>query len=138
MVKRIEQRLEIWNIFHEKEILAGKQRPLVVTAKVDNGSIYTVLPLAVAKKLGLLVSRKVRVRFADNRREWRDLAKGLCIRIPGLRDREITTDAIIEPRRKTVLLGCEELERMDMLADHRAGVLRPRPGTEKGITAEID
>ncbi|MBI4701170.1 MAG: hypothetical protein HY744_08435 [Deltaproteobacteria bacterium] len=138
MARRIEQTLELWNFLHEREIRSGKRRPMTVTAKVDSGSTYTVLPKRIAEELELVSGGTVSVRYADQRGARLRLVQGLKVRIPGLPGREITTDAVVEPHRTTVLLGCEEMERMDLVADHRAGVLRPRPGTEKGITAEID
>ncbi|MBI3099201.1 MAG: hypothetical protein HYY93_13320 [Planctomycetes bacterium] len=138
MAKKIEQEIELWNLFHEREVKAGRRRPLRVIAKVDNGSSFTVLPATVAAQLRLISGGPVWVRYADERRARKEKVQGLKLRIPGLPDREITTDALVEPKRTTVLLGCEELERLDMVADHKAGVLRPRPGTEKGITAEIE
>ncbi|MBI4615839.1 MAG: hypothetical protein HY720_19635 [Planctomycetes bacterium] len=109
-----------------------------VRAKVDNGSMYTVLPKELADSLALLPTGRRWVRFADGRRAKRVLVCGLRVRVPGLPDRLITTDALVEPGRHTVLLGCEEMERMELIADHKASVLRPRPGTEKGILAVVD
>ena len=138
MAKKIEQVLELWNVVHEAEVMAGKRMAVSVVAKVDNGSTYTVLPKRIADGLHLLPRGKVWVRYADGRRAQRAMVGGLCIRIPGMRGRLVTTDALVEPGRDSVLFGCEEMERMDLIADHRAGVLRPRPGTEKGITAEVE
>ena len=138
MAKKIEQDVELWNVVNEGDVKSGKQEPLLLKAKVDNGSVFTVLPQRIADQLDLVDGGKVWVRYADERRARRRKVKGLCIRIPGIPDREITTDALVEPKRKQVLLGCEELERLDLIADHKAGVLRPSPGTEKGITFSID
>jgi|GEM_PF-5526652 len=138
MAKRIEQLIELWNLSDEREVRAGKRAPLRVIAKADSGSTYTVIPKAIAEDLRLLPTDHVSVRYADGRRGRRALVSGLRIRVPGLPGRLLTTDALVEPGRDSVLLGCEEMERLDLLADHRAGVLRPRPGTEKGITAEVE
>lgn len=138
MAKKIEQTIDLWNVLHEVEVRAGKRKAVTVVAKVDNGSTYTVLPKRLSDELHLLPRGKVWVRYADGRRALRAMVGGLCIRISGMRGRLITTDALVEPARDSVLLGCEEMERMDLIADHRAGVLRPRPGTEKGITAEVE
>lgn len=138
MAKKIEQVLELWNVVHSPEVHRGRRKPIRIVAKVDNGSTYTVIPQSLAEELGLGTVDHVWVRYADTRRARRRLVEGLKIRVPGLPGREITTDALVEPKRTTVLLGCEEMERMDLIADHRAGVLKPRPGTEKGITAEVE
>lgn len=138
VAKRIEQTLELWNILHEREVKAGRRKPQIVAAKVDNGSTSTVIPEALAEKLGLMPLDWVWVRNADERKSRRRRVQGLKIRVPGIPGREITTDALVEPKRTTVLLGCEELERMDLVAIHKTGVLAPRPGTEKGITAEVE
>ncbi len=138
MAKRIEQTIELWNIADERDVRARKRPPMRVIAKADSGSMYTVIPKGLAEDLGLLPTDHIWVRYADGRRARRALVSGLRIRVPGMPGRLLTTDALVEPGRDSVLLGCEEMERMDLLADHRAGVLRPRPGTEKGIVAEID
>lgn len=138
MAKEITQELELWNFLYEREVQSGKRAPMRVRAKVDNGSMYTVLPKNIADSLALVPRGRRWVRFADGRRARRVLVSGLCIRVPGLPDRVLTTDALVEPGRDTILFGCEEMERMDLIADHRAGALRPRPGTEKGITAVVD
>lgn len=138
MAKTIEQDLELWNIVHEGDVLSGRRSPMRVRAKADNGSTYTVLPKSTADALDLVRGGQVWVRYADGRRVRRGTVCGLRIRIPGLPGRLITTDALVEPGRRTVLLGCEEMERMDLIADHRAGPIRARPGTEKGITAEVE
>jgi hypothetical protein len=128
MAKKIEQTIQLWNLLHE-----GNRKPITVVAKADNGSTYTVLPRSLADELALMPRGAVSVRRARRPR-----VTGLCIRVPGIPGRLIVTDALVEPKRTTVLLGCEEMERMDLIADHRAGVLRPRPGTEKGITAVVE
>lgn len=130
--KETQQDLDLWNFLDEREVQSGKRIPMRVRAKAENGSMYTVIPKRIADSLALLPTGRVWVRFADGRRSPRVLVSGLRVRVPGLPGRVLTTDALVEPGRDTVLLGCEVMERMDLIADHRTGVLRPRPGAEGG------
>lgn len=137
-MKQIWEEAELWNVVDGDEIAAGRKAPVRVAIKVDNGSTEVVIPEALANQLALRRFAKKRVvRFADGRTAEKEVAVGLWLRLPRL-DREWMGFAVIEPGRETVLLSCEAMESMDVIADHREGILKVRPGTESGQIGIIE
>jgi predicted aspartyl protease len=94
-----------------------------ITGVVDSGAAMLVLPQAVAKRLGLPLGDKIKVRYADGRRAERREAEGAHIKLQG---RGATFDAIIEPKRKNAQIGAIVLERLDLLVDCQRQRLVPR------------
>ena len=90
---------------------------------VDSGATKLVLPHAVVKRLGLPSGDKVKVRYADGRQAQREGAEGVYVQLLG---RHGTFTAIVEPRRKTALVGAIVLEDLDLLVDCAAQRLVPR------------
>jgi predicted aspartyl protease len=100
---------------------------------VDSGATKLVLPEAVVKRLGLPPGDSVKVRYADGRQAKRAGAEGVYVQLLG---RHGTFSAIVEPKRKTALVGAIVLEDLDLLADCGAGRLIPRDPS--GATFEIE
>lgn len=110
-----------------------KIRRITIPAVVDTGAARFVLPAGVAQQLGLPVTGQCTVRYADQRREMRDIVKDAHVQYGG---RGSVFDAILEPDRTDALLGAIVLESLDMLVDCVGQRLIPRESER--IFAEID
>ncbi|MBI1917138.1 MAG: clan AA aspartic protease [Planctomycetes bacterium] len=98
-------------------------RRQMIHGVVDSGAARFVLPGAVVKQLGLAITGKVRVRYADGRRATRPAAQGAYVKIL---DRDSTFTAVVEPKRETALIGAIVLEDLDLLVDCQQQRLVPR------------
>src|SRR5438132_6125843 len=83
-------------------ISADKIRRLTLKGVADSGATRFVLPEKIVKQLGLTISEKVKVLYADGRGATRPVALGAEVTILGRKD---TFSAIVEPGRKTALIG---------------------------------
>jgi len=77
----------------------------------------------VVKQLGLRATRKVRVRYADDRTTMRQEVAGAYIKLLG---RDDTFSAVVEPKRREALIGAIVLEALDLLVDCSGQCLVPR------------
>jgi len=112
---------------------ADRVRRETIRGVVDSGATKLVLPEEVVKRLGLPPGDSVKVRYADGRHAKRAGAEGVYVQLLG---RHGTFSAIVEPKRKTVLVGAIVLEDLDLLVDCGAQRLVPRdPG---GATFDIE
>jgi predicted aspartyl protease len=100
-----------------------KVRRLKISGVVDPGATGLVLPGKVAQQLGLPVIRKVKVRYANNSTARRDTVTDAYVRLQG-RDGVFT--AVVEPKRRTALIGAIVLEDLDFLVDCARQRLVPR------------
>ncbi len=136
---RLTVDVEIANNRDVENALAGfldpaKVRRKTIRALADSGATRLVLPLAVAKELGLpLKKSKTEVRYADGRKGLRSEASAVYLRLQG---RDGVYTAIVEPKRETVLLGAIVLEDMDFLID--CTKLRLVPRNPDHIVSEIE
>jgi predicted aspartyl protease len=94
-----------------------------VQSVVDSGAMKLVLPQAVVKRLGLRLGDPRQVRHADGRTTQRREAEGVYLKLLGRHD---TFSAIVEPRRKTALIGAIVLEDLDLLVDCETQQVVPR------------
>jgi predicted aspartyl protease len=102
----------------------GKVRRMTISGLVDNGATRLVIPLKVAKELGLPIrKKKIRVRYADGRRAMRAEADAVRLYLLG---RDGDFKAIVEPKRDTALIGAIVLEDLDFLIDSTKARLVPR------------
>jgi predicted aspartyl protease len=125
---RFEVEIELVNsrdevLANEGIIAPEKVRRCKVKGVVDSGAAELVLPESVAKQLGVPVKRKVKVRYADHRNAVRDKVELVRLTLQG---RDGVYDAIVEPKRKTVLIGAFVLEHLDFLIDPKYERLVPR------------
>lgn len=97
---------------------------LTVDMVVDTGAVMILLPQDMVEKLDLSQSGKVIVTYADERKEERDLAKGLEVTVG---DRSMVTDCIVGPPACEPLLGQIVLEELDLIVDCGRKALVPRP-----------
>ena len=100
-----------------------KVRRLKVRGIADSGAAKLVLPKAVVQQLGLKLSSKVKVRYADGRKVVRSTAEGAYVEILG---RHGTFTAVVEPQRDDALIGAIVLEDLDLLVDCQNQRLIPR------------
>src|SRR5216684_8678548 len=100
-VGRLTLDCEIANV-GDVEAAARRQLPrdqvrrITIRGVVDSGATRFVLPASVVKQLGLRLSGKTGVRYADGRRAARNVAQGASVTLEG---RTGTFSAIVEPKR---------------------------------------
>jgi clan AA aspartic protease len=100
-----------------------KVRRVEIRGVVDSGATQLVLPQTVVNQLGLNVKRKVQVGYADGRTAVRDVVQGVYLELMG---RNSTFAAIVEPGRRSALIGAVVLEVLDLLVDCTHQQLLPR------------
>jgi clan AA aspartic protease len=93
-------------------------------ALIDTGAVQSVIPSAVADRLGLMRLRRTDAQYADGRIEEVDLAEVVIIEMLG-RQIEITPMVLGEH----VLLGVMVLEGLDLMVDCHNNRLVPSQGT---------
>jgi predicted aspartyl protease len=108
-------------------------RRLTVRGVVDSGATRLVLPQSVARQLGLPSSGKVKVRYADGRTGTRSTAESVYLELLG---RHGTFTAVVEPRRRSALIGAIVLEDLDLLIDCTHQRLVPRD--PRYVVSEIE
>ena len=111
----------------------NKVRRLTISGVVDSGATRLVLPEKVVKQLGLPVTGRVKVRYANNQTATRDAAQEAYVRLLG-RDGVFT--AIVEPKRRTALIGAIVLEDLDFVVDCTQQRLVPRD--PRFVVSEIE
>ncbi len=107
----------------EGRITPDKIRRVTMNAVVETGATRLVLPLSVVQHLGLPVIERSTVRYADHRREMRDIVKDAYVELLG---RGGPFKAIVEPNRDDALLGAIVMEDLDLLVDCSAQRVIPR------------
>lgn len=105
--------------FKEKDIRRYK-----MNAIVDTGAVMLALPQDVVEELGLKILRTVVVRYADERKDERDVAGPVTIKIG---KRFMNTDCIVGPPASDALIGQVVLEELDLIPDCQKQTLTPRP-----------
>ncbi|HUY34083.1 MAG TPA: aspartyl protease family protein [Pirellulales bacterium] len=96
---------------------------MTILGVVDPGATRLVLPEQVVKQLGLPSMGEVKVTYANQESATREAASGVHVRLLG-RDGVFT--AIVEPKRRTALIGAIVLEDLDFLVDGTLQRLVPR------------
>ena len=104
-----------------------------VRGVVDNGATRLVIPESIAKQLGLEIAGKATVRYADGRTGNRSIAHRIHLTYGG---RGSVFNAIVEPKRESVLIGAIVLEDLDFVVDCTGQRLVPRD--PKQIVSEIE
>jgi predicted aspartyl protease len=114
-------------------LTSEKVRRVKIIGVVDSGASGLVLPTSVAKQLGLAVTGKVKVTYANRQTNKRDKIEGAYLKLLG---RHSVFDAHLEPKRDTALIGAIVLEQLDLLIDPRKERLFPRD--PEMMTAEAE
>ena len=125
---RFTMKMQLAN--HEDVVMASKGvisadqvRRVEIDGVVDSGATRLVLPTKVAEQLGLPFLKKTGVRYADGRRDTRDVVGEVDVT---LFDRNGVFRAALEPGRDDALIGAVVMEDFDLLIDCVSGTLRPR------------
>jgi predicted aspartyl protease len=118
-VGRISVEFEVANngdleLMYRGLLSPDQMRRETISGVVDSGATKLVLPQAVVKRLGLRLGDPIQVRYADGRRVQRAGAEAVYVQLLG---RHGTFTAVVEPRRKTALVGAIVLEDLDLLVD---------------------
>ena len=100
-----------------------KVRRVRVRGVVDSGAARLVIPKSVARQLGLKVTGKVGVRYADGRKAVRPVVDNVHVLLQG---RSSVFKAAVEPKRESALIGAIVLEDLDFLVDTAHERLLPR------------
>jgi predicted aspartyl protease len=100
-----------------------KVRRVKIDGVVDSGASGLVLPTPVAKQLGIPVTGKVKVTYANRQSIRRDKVEGVYLELKG---RHGVFTAHLEPKRDTALVGAIVLEELDLLVDARRECVYPR------------
>ena len=94
-------------------------------ALIDTGATRSVLPPAVAERLGLIRLDHIEAQYANGTFEEVDLSEVFTIEMLG---RRVNEDAMIMGAH--VLLGATVLEKMDLMVDYNRNRLVPYQGTQ--------
>ena len=111
----------------------GKVRRLTIRGVVDSEATKLVLPGRIAKQLGLPALGKVKVRYANHQTAMRQTVADVHVHLLG-RDGIFT--AIVEPKRRSALIGAIVLYDLDFLVDCAQQRLVPRD--PRFIVSEIE
>jgi len=123
---RVIEKVKMWNVWEEEQIKEGTSSPLEVETIIDTGATQVLLPIDLVERLGLKLSGRTKVKYADGRIDEKDVAFGLRIEILG---RDTECRVIIEKEGVKPLLGQIVLEDTDLLVDCRRGKLIPNPAS---------
>jgi predicted aspartyl protease len=98
-------------------------RRATLRGTVDPGATRLVLPAKLVKQLGLPYRAKVKVRYANRESAVRDSVNMAFVKLLG---RDGVFSAVVEPKRRTALIGAIVLEELDFLVDCTNQRLIPR------------
>ena len=107
----------------EGELPLDKVRRVRLRGVVDTGAARLVIPKSVAEQLGVKVTGKVGVRYADGRRAVRPVVDNVHVLLQG---RASVFKAAVEVKRESALIGAIVLEDLDFLVDTTQERLLPR------------
>ncbi|MBM3236218.1 hypothetical protein FJZ31_07955 [Candidatus Poribacteria bacterium] len=111
------------------------EEPIELRVKVDTGATMLVIPGWVQERFSFPIIRKQSVKYADERREQRDVAAGVEIEVCC---RKGAFNAIIEPQKEYGLLGAVVMEELDLIVEPRELKLYPNPRSPDIPMAEIE
>ncbi|MCH8291978.1 clan AA aspartic protease [Candidatus Poribacteria bacterium] len=112
---------------------ADQVRQITIEGLVDTGATRLVIPANVAEQLGVREVGEVQVRYADRRRETRQLVDDVLVELLG---RQATFRAVVEPNRDSALIGAIVFEELDFVVDCVTRKLYPRD--PDGLTSEME
>jgi predicted aspartyl protease len=118
---------------HRGLLQPDKVRRMTVRGVVDSGAARFVLPKTVVDQLGLRISRKIKVRYADHRTTTRPYAEGAYVELLG---RYGVFNTVVEPKRDSAFIGAIVLEDLDFLVDCTHQRLVPRD--PRFVVSEIE
>jgi len=101
-------------LVHEGQKKLEDVRTVTVTAVVDSGSMYMVIPEELSQKLGLIATDERTAHIANGQRVNCKLIKAVEVQ---WKNRNTVVPAIIIPGSEKVLLGAIALEGMDLMVN---------------------
>jgi predicted aspartyl protease len=110
-----------------------KVHRMLASGVVDSGAARLVIPESIAHQLDLRKVGETKVQYADGRTEHRSIVDRIRLSFGG---REGLFSAIVEPSRKTILIGAIVLEDLDLLVDCKKQLLFPRDPND--IISEVE
>jgi len=111
-------------LFLRSQMKEDEIRCYKTEAIVDTGAVMLLLPQDIVEVLGLEILRTVVVEYADDRKEERQVAGTVTIKIG---NRFMNTDCVVGPPLSEPLIGQVILEELDLIADCQNHILSPRP-----------
>ncbi len=135
---RIVVTFELMNYADIHAVEAGhltpdKIRRVALQGVIDTGATQMVLPKGVVDLLGLPVTGKATIHYADRSSQKRDMVRDAFVQLLG---RGSVFNAIVEPNRTDALIGAIVLEDLDLIVDCRKNVILPRD--PNGIICEVE
>ncbi len=123
----VRVRVKLTNAFDDALVRRGMLRPEQVRtyeadALVDTGAVRTVMPSAIASRLGLEVRGQRMTEYADGRREAVNVTGPLVVELEG---RDTLEEALLLG--DEVLIGQTVLEKLDLFVDCQRQRLVPNP-----------
>lgn len=109
-------------MFRRGKLKASQVRSYIADALVDTGSVRTVLPPDVVKRLGLQIRGKRVAEYADGRKEEVGVTESIIIEWNG---QDCIEDALVLG--DEVLIGQTVLETLDLFVDCARQRLVPNP-----------
>ena len=109
---------------HRGALPEDRVRSQRVDVVVDSGAVMMLLPQDLVEALGLRLLRKAIVTYADERKEERDVAGVVTVKVAG---RNVETSCVVGPPGSEALLGQIVLEEADLLIDCANQRLTTRP-----------
>ena len=125
---RCSMKLELANFIdvvraNSGDIPSDSVRRCEVEGVVDTGAVQLVLPADVADILGVEESWRAKVTYADGHTQQRPVVKNVWLR---LCDRDSVFSAVVQPNRKTALIGAIVMEALDLVVDCVTQQVHPR------------
>jgi predicted aspartyl protease len=105
------------------DIPAESIRRFDVEGVVDTGAAQLVIPGSAAEAMGLEEAWNAKVTYADGHTQRRPVVKNVWLRVC---DRDSVFSAVVEPSRKTALIGAIVMEALDLVVDCVTQQLHPR------------
>jgi predicted aspartyl protease len=105
------------------DISPSDVRRCEVEGVVDTGAAQLVLPAETAQTLGLQEAWQAKVTYADGHTQQRPIVKNVWLSLQG---RDSVFSAVVEPNRKTALVGAIVMEALDLIVDCVTQQLQPR------------
>jgi predicted aspartyl protease len=107
---------------HQQSLPARVVRTTVESAMVDTGAVCSIIPEALAKRLGIVCYEQREARFADGRQELVGVTEPILFELAG---RKTFEEAMVLG--DEVLIGQTVLEKTDLLVDCANGCVVPNP-----------
>jgi clan AA aspartic protease len=101
-------------LVHEGQKKPGDIRTATVTAVVDTGSMYMVIPEALSQKLGLIATGERTAHIANGQRVNCKAIEAVKVQ---WKNRNTVVPAIIIPGAEKILMGAIALEGMDLMVN---------------------